>query len=136
LCVPALVTAQTPQQAADDLLAADRSFSAAVAKTTLVPGLAAMVAPDVAMMAPGEIAYGEAKAREALDANPANGGAKAIWTPARVGLSADATHGFTAGFMTITRADGTVNAAVNRRTRALWTGAPRGRLSRRAPTSA
>jgi hypothetical protein len=110
LCVPALVTAQTPQQAADDLLAADRSFSAAVAKTTLVPGLAAMVAPDVAMMAPGEIAYGEAKAREALDANPANGGAKAIWTPARVGLP-DATHGFTAGVMTITRADGTVNAA-------------------------
>jgi hypothetical protein len=111
LCVPALVTAQTPQQAADDLLAADRSFSAASAKTTLVPGLAAMFAADVAMMSPAEIAYGAAKAREALEANPANKGATATWTPARVGLSADGTHGFTAGFMTITRADGSVNPA-------------------------
>lgn len=111
LCVPALVTAQTPQQSADELLAADRAFSAGSAKTTLAAGLAAMFSPDVAMMAPAGIAYGAASAREALEANPANGGARAVWTPARVGLSADGLHGFTAGFMTITRADGTVNAA-------------------------
>jgi ketosteroid isomerase-like protein len=61
------------------------------------------------MPAPGTIAYGSQKAIDALKANPANTGAKVEWTPARVGLSADGRHGFTAGFMTITRADGTVN---------------------------
>ncbi len=50
-----------------------------------------MFASDVAMMAPVEIAYGAAKAIEALKANPANAGATAMWTPARVGLSADGT---------------------------------------------
>ncbi len=111
LCVPALVTAQTPRQVADDLLAADRAFSAASAKTNLVAGLTAMFASDIAMMAPAEIAYGAGTAREALEANPANDGANAAWTPARVGLSADGRHGFTAGFMTITRTDGAVIAA-------------------------
>lgn len=70
-----------------------------------------MFATDVAMPAPGGIVYGSQKAIDALKSNPANVGAKATWTPARVGLSGDGTHGFTAGFMTITRADGTVNPA-------------------------
>ena len=48
--VPALVTAQTqtPQQVADELLAADRAYSAASAKTDLISGIAAMFADDVA----------------------------------------------------------------------------------------
>lgn len=102
---------QTPQQAADELLAADRAFSAASAKTDLIGGLTAMFAPDIAMMAPVEIAYGVVKATEALKANPANAGARVTWTPARVSVSADGKHGFTAGGMTTTRADGTVNPA-------------------------
>ena len=108
--VPAVVTRQSnsPQQIADDLLAADRAFSAASAKTDLINGLSAMFAADVAMPAPGTIAYGSQKAIDTLKANPANTGAKAEWTPARVALSADGKHGFTAGFMTLTRADGTV----------------------------
>jgi len=111
LFVPAVVTRQgtSPQQIADELLAADRAFSAASAKTDLVSGLSAMFAADVAMPAPGTIAYGSQKAIDALKANPTNAGAKVEWTPARVALSADGKHGFTAGFMTITRADGTVN---------------------------
>lgn len=72
-------------------------------------GITAMFAADVAMPSPGGYAYGLAKAIDALKANPANGGAKATWTPARVALSGDGTHGFTAGFMTVTRADGTVS---------------------------
>jgi ketosteroid isomerase-like protein len=100
---------QTPQQVADELLAADRAFSAASAKTDLISGLSAMFAAEVAMPAPGTIAYGSQKAIEALKSNPANTGAKVEWTPARVALSSDGTHGFTAGFMTLTRADGTVN---------------------------
>lgn len=70
-----------------------------------------MFAADVAMPAPGTIAYGLQKAIDALKSNPANAGAKVEWTPARVAVSSDGKHGFTAGFMTITRADGTVNPA-------------------------
>ena len=101
----------TPQQIADELLAADRAFAAASAKTDLITGISAMFASDVAMPAPGAIAYGSQKAIEALRANPANAGATAVWTPARVAISSDGLHGFTAGFMTIKRADGSINPA-------------------------
>jgi len=110
LFVPALVTAQglSPKQIADELVAADRAFSAASAKTDLVTGISAMFASDVAMPAPAGVMYGAQKATDAIRANPANAGAKVEWTPARVGLSADGRHGFTAGFMTTHRADGSV----------------------------
>ena len=101
----------TPLQIADELLAADRAFSAASAKTDLISGLSAMFAADVAMPAPAGIVYGAQKAIEALRGNPANAGAKVVWTPARVGLSGDGRHGYTAGFMTVTRADGAVQHA-------------------------
>jgi ketosteroid isomerase-like protein len=111
--IPAFVTAQTvtPQQIADELLAADRAFSAASAKTDLITGISAMFADEVAMPAPGGIVYGSQKAIDALRANPANTGAKVDWIPARVGLSGDGRHGFTAGFMTVHRADGAVQSA-------------------------
>ena len=111
--VPALVNAQTrsPQQVADELLAADRAFSTASANTDLVSGLSSMFAANVAMPAPGTIAYGSEQAIEALKSNPANAGAKVEWTPARVAVSSDGKHGFTAGFMTITRGDGTASPA-------------------------
>jgi ketosteroid isomerase-like protein len=110
--VPAFVTRQSnPQQIADELLAADRAFAAASAKTDLITGISAMFAADVAMPAPTGIAYGSQNAIEALRGNPANAGAKAEWTPARVGLSGDGRHGFTSGFMTVRRADGTVQYA-------------------------
>ncbi len=106
--VPSLVTAQpSPRQLADELLAADRAFSVASSTTDLATGLAAMFADDVAMPSPAGIVYGAQKAVEAIRANPANAGAKVEWTPARVGLSGDGRHGFTAGFMTVHRADGT-----------------------------
>jgi len=100
-----------PQQVADELLAADRAFAAASAKTDLITGISAMFSADVAMPAPGGYAYGSQKAIDALKANPANAGAKATWSPARVAISRDGFHGFTAGFMTITRADGSVAPA-------------------------
>ena len=117
LLLTALITlfvtqpSQTPQQVADELLAADRAFAAAAAKTDLIAGVSAMFASDVAMPAPGAVAYGSQKAIDALKANPANAGASATWTPARVGISSDGLHGFTAGFMTIKRADGSINPA-------------------------
>jgi ketosteroid isomerase-like protein len=111
--VPALVTAQSssPQQIADELLAADRAFAAASAKTDLITGLSTQFAGDVAMPTPAGFVFGSQKAIDALKANPANTGAKAEWIPARVAVSSDGKHGFTAGFMTITRADGSVNPA-------------------------
>lgn len=106
------LTAQyTPKEAADELLAADRAFAAASAKTELITGLSAMFAAGVAMPVPGGIAYGATKATDALKSNPANAGAKASWSPARVAISGDGRHGFTAGLMTITRGDGALNPA-------------------------
>lgn len=102
---------QSPQQISDELLAADRAFSEASAKTDLITGISAMFASDVAMPAPTGVLYGSQKAIEALRGNPANVGAKATWTPARVGLSGDGRHGYTAGFMVVTRADGSVQHA-------------------------
>lgn len=97
----------SPQSSADELLAADRAFAAASAKTDIVSGLSAMFAPDVILTHAGGIAYGSAKAVEALKSNPINTGARIEWTPARVAVSGDERHGFTAGFMTLHRADGT-----------------------------
>lgn len=117
ILIPLLVTlfvtqpSPSPQQIADELVAADRAFSEASAKTDLITGLSAMFAADVAMPTPTGVAYGSQKATEALRGNPANAGAKVIWVPARVGLSGDGRHGFTAGFMTVTRADGTMQPA-------------------------
>jgi ketosteroid isomerase-like protein len=92
---------------ADELLADDRAFSAASAKTDLVAGLSAMFAPEAVLTHAGGIAYGVAKAIEALKSNAQNAGAKIEWTPVRVSVSGDGRHGFTAGFMTLHRPDGT-----------------------------
>lgn len=102
---------QSPQQVADELIAADRAFSEASGKTDLITGISAMFAADVAMPTPAGVVYGAQKALDALRGNPANAGSKAVWTPARVGLSGDGRHGYTAGFMTVTRADGSMQPA-------------------------
>ncbi|HEX8027365.1 MAG TPA: nuclear transport factor 2 family protein, partial [Vicinamibacterales bacterium] len=86
---------------------ADRAFSSSAAKKDLVDALAPMFADEVAMPSPTGVVYGAQKAVEAIRANPANAGTKVEWTPARVGISGDGRHGFTAGFMTVHRPDGT-----------------------------
>ncbi len=106
VAVSPLVGVASPQSAADELLAADRAYAAGSAKTDVVSGLSAMLAPEVALTYAGGIAYGSAKAIEALKTNPVNNGARIEWTPARVSVSGDERHGFTAGFMTLHRADG------------------------------
>lgn len=95
-----------PRQVADELLAADRAFASASATMELVPGISAMFAPDIVMIAPTGLVSGAQNAIDTLKSNPANARAKAVWTPARVGVSSDGTHGFTAGYMTLTRSDG------------------------------
>lgn len=102
-----LAAQSTPRAIADDLLAADRAFAAAAVKIDLTTALTSMFAPDVALSYAGGVAYGSAKATEALKANPVNAGATIEWTPLRVSVSGDGRHGFTAGLMTMRRADDT-----------------------------
>lgn len=107
----------TPQDAVEQLLAADRAFGAAGADTTLIPALTAMFAPDVIMQAPGGMMRGVAAATEALRANPVNATATLEWSPLRGGISGDGLHGFTFGYMTLTPSTG---AAVPLKYLAYW----------------
>ena len=103
---PVLVHAATPQSVVDELLAADRAFSAASASTDLVSGLTAMFADDVVIPnPPGQFAEGKAAVVAMLRANADNARSRTEWTPVRAGVSADGAHGFTVGFMTIHRPD-------------------------------
>lgn len=108
LAIPVLcIAAATPQSAVDELLAADRAFSAASAKTDLVAGLSAMFADAVVIPSPpGTFVNGKAAVIAGLRENADNLTSRTEWTPVRGGISADGQHGFTAGFMTIRRPDG------------------------------
>jgi ketosteroid isomerase-like protein len=88
------------------LVAADRAFAKASASTDLVTGITRMFAPDVVMLAPTGIVRGAAEAGGTLRKNPDNQRSRAEWTPIRGGVSADGQHGFTYGYMTMTRPDG------------------------------
>ena len=104
----AFAAAVTPQTVVDELLAADRAFSAASAKTDLISGLSAMFADDVVIpMPPGQFVNGKTAVVDALRSNADNLTSKTEWTPVRGGVSADGQHGFTFGYMTIHRGDGT-----------------------------
>jgi ketosteroid isomerase-like protein len=96
------MAAASPQSAVDELLAADRAFSAASGKTDVIAGLSPMFAADVVMPSPpGQLADGKAAVVAALRANADNARSQVEWTPVRGGISADGQHGFTVGFMTL-----------------------------------
>lgn len=114
IIAPRALDGQSPQaaNAARDLLAADRAFSAAAASTDLISGISAMYAENVIVPAPGVgFAEGKAAAIAVLRRDSLNATSRAAWTPIRAGISADGTHGFTIGFFDITRADGSHVAA-------------------------
>jgi ketosteroid isomerase-like protein len=103
------VPAFAQQKEVDELLAVDRAYAAASAKTDLVSGLTAMFSTGVIMPVPGpgaKFAEGVAAATEILRANAGNAQSRAEWTPIRGGISADGQQGFTFGYMTIHRGDG------------------------------
>lgn len=101
------LSAQTPAEVADELLATDRAFAAA-AGTDLLLALSGMFSADVILPAPGGVfVRGRDAALDLLRANPANVGSRATWEPLRAGVSADGLHGFTFGYMTIHRPDST-----------------------------
>ena len=114
----------TPQAAVDELLAADRAFAAAAASRTVVEALAPMMASDAVMPTPNAaFARGKDKVVEALTGNPDNVKGKVEWFPIRGGLSADGQHGFTVGYMTLTRPD---NSRVPVKYLSYWVKQPEG----------
>jgi len=102
----------SPQAAMDELLATDRAYSAASAKTDLVAGISAMFATDVAMSVPGgKLSASAVEATAALRAVPDNAQSRAEWIPVRGGISADGLQGYTWGYMTIVKPDRTTAPA-------------------------
>ena len=100
-------TTVSPRAAVDELLQADRGFSAASAATDPIAGMASMFADDVVMPIPGSrFLEGKTQVVEALHGHPDNLTARAEWTPVRGGVSADGQHGFTLGFLTLSQPDG------------------------------
>jgi hypothetical protein len=100
-----------PAQAAADLLAADRAFSDSAASGSVVNGFARMFAPDVQLIAGARITNGRDSAAAMLSTNPVNVASSARWWPVRVGVSADGTHGFSLGYMDVSKGDSVVARA-------------------------
>lgn len=116
--------AATPRGAVDELLATDRAFSAAAAQADAISAIAAMLADDATMPTPrGQFARGRAAVAAALRPALGRAGARVQWTPVRGGISADAQHGFTFGYMTLQRRD---TASVPLKYLAYWVRQPVG----------
>jgi ketosteroid isomerase-like protein len=106
ISVSTLIAQISAKTAADELLAADRAFGTAAKQKEIIPALSAMFAPDVVATIGPNVVSGMANVVETLRANPLNTAGRIEWQPARVSVSGDGLHGFTAGFMTVQRPDG------------------------------
>jgi ketosteroid isomerase-like protein len=92
---------------ADSLLAADRAYAAAARQQTPRDAIMGLLAATALVpVPPGTFARGREAVRDALDANPDNASGHLEWWPIRAGVSADGQHGFTVGYMTLQRVDG------------------------------
>ncbi len=90
----------------EELLAADRAFSAAAARaSSAADGVAPMFDANVVMPTPGGHAIGRDAALAAFRDSPAFREGRLSWTPVRGGISADAGHGFTYGYLTLSGGD-------------------------------
>lgn len=99
---------RTPAEVARELITADRAFAAAAAQDDVVTALGRMFARSVVLPVRGSASFarGRAAALAALRGDSASSSARLAWTPIRAGVSADGMHGFTYGYATLTRADG------------------------------
>jgi ketosteroid isomerase-like protein len=98
----------SPEQVAADLRQANVAFSDSAARDNVADGLARMFAPDVRLVAGGRITGGRDSAAAVLRTNPENLALRARWRPLRVGISKDASQGFTIGYMEIVNAQDSV----------------------------
>ena len=97
---------QSAQAAVDELLAADRAFSARAADVEFTTALRGMLRTDAIMPSRlGGLSVGPDAIVQALRSYADIPGMKASWQPVRGGVSADGQHGFTYGFMTYRRAE-------------------------------
>ncbi len=116
LVILAALTATAPAAAStaayQQLLAADRAWSARAASTNMVDGLAAMVDDKAVMVAGGMAApvRGREAIRARLAARPENLETKVEWIPVAGGISADGRHGYTYGGLTLRPKNGTPTA--------------------------
>ncbi|MGH7680194.1 MAG: hypothetical protein ACRENU_17115 [Gemmatimonadaceae bacterium] len=94
------------QEAVDSLLAADRAFSAAGKSLDVSASLVNTFVSNVVLQGQGRLVRGRDSASSAMAAAPDNAG-RLTWTPVRGGVSSDLQHGFTFGYTTLTRPDGT-----------------------------
>lgn len=123
LAAPA-ARAQTPQQNADALLAADRAFSAAAANAaTPADAVAAMFDADVVTSGGPDLAIGRDAVLARFRAAPAWQSGTVSWRPIRGGVSADGTQGFTYGYLDVTAGN---PAARARKYLAYWVYRPEG----------
>lgn len=97
----------SPEAAVSRLIETDRTFSSVGSGKPPADAISAMFADGVMLSAPGgEFVQGRANALAALKAKAKNLSGSVKWTPIRGGISADGTHGFTFGYMTLTKDDG------------------------------
>lgn len=97
----------SPSSVVEELLQADRSFSAAGEQKDAVAALSAMFADDVVAGVPGgTFTASKPQLIEALRSNPDSLTSRASWAPIRGGVSGDGRHGFTFGYMTVHKKDG------------------------------
>jgi ketosteroid isomerase-like protein len=111
LAVASLIALQpaapgTPQAVVDELLATDREFAARAVSVDVIAALTPMFDYDVVLYGPGGPVTGKVAADASLRSNADNAKSRLRWSPIRGGVSADAQHGFTAGYMTLTNPAG------------------------------
>ena len=108
-CAPAEApVVADPAAAVAELLDQDRTFAATSADTALSDVVRTFLAPNALLAVPGRgWVQGIDEVVQAMRDNPANAGVRLSWAPIRGGVSADGMHGFTFGYMTLHRIDGT-----------------------------
>lgn len=125
LFIASPAAAQTdPKAAVEELLAADRNFSAEAAKAAdPVAGISPMFDVEVSMPSPKGLAIGRDAVLALFRENPSYNEGKVSWAPVRGGISADGSQGFTYGFLSLTGGD---PARRERKYLAYWVHQPEG----------
>lgn len=108
-----------------ELLAADRAWSAKAASANLPDGLAAMFDEQAVMVSGGlpDFVRGPSAIRARLAAKPETLTSKVSWSPVGGGISADGTHGYSYGSLTVRPAQG---APVEQKYLSYWVKRPDG----------
>lgn len=116
IAAPALASTTASYQ---QLLAADRAWSARASAANAVDGLTAMFDDKAIMVSGGmpDFVRGPAAIRARLAARPENATAKVAWSPVSGGISADGSHGYTYGALTIRPTEG---APIEQKYLAYW----------------